>query len=619
MRILVIDVGGTHIKISSTDHLKPIKIKSGPSLTPDKMVSEVKEKTADWEYDAVTVGYPGAVIHGHIASEPFNLGQGWVGFDFEKSFEHPVKIINDAAIQAIGSYKGGRMLFLGLGTGLGTTLIIDGIVEPMELAHLPYKKGLAYEDYIGLKGLEKYGKKKWRKKVNEITEKLKTALEADYVVLGGGNARLIGKTPKGIVIGKNSNAIVGGFRVWTDKELISGRGAIHDSHYKDQEKTKTKKTMKPTQVLHDSGQSIWIDNISRAMLNEGKLKKYIDEFSVTGLTSNPTIFDKAIKNTDLYDSDIRQKLAEGKEGEELFLDLALDDLTRAADLFRPVYDSTKGADGWVSLELSPLLANKSSASVTRAGVIHDRAQKPNLFIKIPGTREGIKAIEESIFNGVPVNVTLLFSREQYLAAAEAYMRGVERRIAKGIDPIVPSVASLFISRWDVAVKDKVPSELRNKLGISIAGRTYKAYIDLQKSDRWKKLEKAGARLQRLLWASTGTKDPQASDVMYIEALAAPNTINTMPPETLEAFADHGKAVKMMPEDGSDAEKLLHEFEKKSIDLDKLAADLQKEGADAFEKSWNDLLSAIESKCDNIGKPGKGDKNIGRKKTQKVSR
>lgn len=361
--------------------------------------------------------------------------------------------------------------------------------------------------------------------------------------------------------------------------------------------------MKPTKLLHDSGQSIWLDNISRGILDDGTLKSYIEEYPVTGLTSNPTIFFKAIKNTDFYDSDIILKMDEGKEGEELFLDLELDDLTRAADLFRPVYDSTKGADGWVSLELSPLLADRSSASVTRAGVLHDRAQRPNLFIKIPGTEEGLKAIEESIFNGVPINVTLLFSRDQYLAAADSYMRGIERRIVKGLDPVVPSVASLFISRWDVAIKNKVPADLQNKLGISVARQTYKAYLDMQKSDRWKKLEAAGARLQKLLWASTGTKDPGASDVLYVEALVAPNTINTMPSETLKAFAEHGKIEKMMPEDGGNAEMMLGKFQESGIDPDALAADLQKKGAEAFEKSWNDLLAAIESKSRFIRKPG----------------
>jgi transaldolase len=617
MKILVIDVGGTHIKVSSTDHLKPIKIESGPSMTPGKMVSEVKDRTRDWKYDAITVGYPGAVIQGHIASEPFNLGHGWVGYNFEKNFSHPVKIINDAAIQAIGSYKGGRMLFLGLGTGLGTALIIDGVIEPMELAHLPYKKGRTYEDYVGLRGLKKYGKNKWRKKVDEVTGKLKTALEADYVVLGGGNARLIKNLPEGAILGDNSAAITGGIRIWTDKSWLPGKVKAPDSDLKKNDKNKTKKEMKPTKILHDAGQSLWLDNISRGILNDGTLKNYIDEYSLTGLTSNPTIFDNAIKKTDVYDADIRHKLEEGKAGEELFFDLAIDDLTRAADLFRPVFDATKGIDGWVSLELSPLLANRSSASVTRAGVLHDRANKPNLFIKIPGTAEGIKAIEESIFNGVPINVTLLFSVEQYLAAAEAYMRGIERRIANGLDPVVPSVASLFISRWDVAVKDKVPSELKNKLGINIALMTYKAYIKLQKSDRWKKLEATGARLQRLLWASTGTKDPGASDVLYIEALAAPDTINTMPTETLKAFADHGKIKKMMPKDGGDAEKVLGRFRDSGIDLDALASDLQKQGDEAFEKSWNDLLAVIESKCDAIGKSDKEEKNMQRSRVQKA--
>jgi transaldolase len=615
MKILVIDIGGTHIKVSSTDRLKPLKINSGPLMTPEKMVSKVKELTTGWKYDAVTIGYPGAVIHGHIASEPFNLGHGWVGYDFKKNLNRQVRIINDAALQAIGSYTGGRMLFLGLGTGLGTALIIDGVIEPMELAHLPYKKGHTYEDYVGLKGLKKYGKKKWRKKVEEVTEKLKTALEADYVVLGGGNARLIKKMPEGTIIGDNSNAITGGFRVWTDKNLNSN--PLPDDDLKKNDKTKIKKLMKPTQILHDSGQSIWLDNISRGILNDGKLQRYIDEFSVTGLTSNPTIFDKAIKNTDLYDADIRKKLNEGKTGEDLFFDLALDDLTRAADLFRPVFESTNGVDGWVSLELSPLLANISSASVTRAGVLHDRANKPNLFIKIPGTGEGIKAIEESIFKGVPINVTLLFSADQYLAAAEAYMRGIERRIAIGLDPVVPSVASLFISRWDVAVKDKVPPELQNKLGISIAQRTYKAYVGLKRSDRWKKLEAAGARLQRLLWASTGTKDPEAADILYIEALVARDTINTMPSETLIAFADHGKAGRMMPEDGGDSETVLGRFQEKGIDLDALAADLQKQGAEAFEKSWNDLLGVIQSKCDDITGTDKEGKKAQRSKVQKA--
>ena len=318
--------------------------------------------------------------------------------------------------------------------------------------------------------------------------------------------------------------------------------------------------MKPTQQLHDLGQSLWLDNITRGLLANGTLRRYISELSVTGLTSNPTIFDKAIKEGGLYDAAIRQKTAEGKSGETLFFELALEDLIQAADLFRPVHDSTGGVDGWVSLEVSPIAGTTIlRGTINAVAQLHRRAQRPNLFIKIPGTPEGIPAIEESIFAGVPVNVTLLFSREQYLAAAEAYMRGIERRIAAGLDPKVGSVASIFISRWDVAVKDKVPGELRNRLGIAIAKRTYKAYRAVLDAPRWRKLAVAGARPQRLLWASTGTKDPDAPDTLYIEALAAPDTINTIPEKTLQAFADHGELKGVMPLDGGDAEEMLAEF------------------------------------------------------------
>ena len=298
--------------------------------------------------------------------------------------------------------------------------------------------------------------------------------------------------------------------------------------------------MNATQQLHDLGQSLWLDNITRGLLTSGTLSRYIREFAVTGLTSNPTIFDHAIKNGDFYDAAIRKKALAGKSGEALFFELALEDLTQAADLFRPIHDATGGVDGWVSLEVSPLLADDTAGTIKAAAQLHARAQRPNLFIKIPGTRAGIPAIEESIFAGVPVNVTLLFSREHYIAAAEAYMRGIERRIAAGLDPKVASVASIFVSRWDVAVKDKVSAEFRNRLGIAIAMRTYKAYRDLLASKRWQKLAASGARPQRLLWASTGTKDPAAPDALYVEALAAPDTINTMPEKTLLAFADHGK-------------------------------------------------------------------------------
>jgi transaldolase len=359
--------------------------------------------------------------------------------------------------------------------------------------------------------------------------------------------------------------------------------------------------MKATQRLHDLGQSIWLDNITRGLLVKGTLHHYISELSVTGLTSNPTIFDQAIKNTDFYNDAIRQKVREGKAGEDLFFELALEDLTQAADLFRPIYDATGGMDGWASLEVSPLLAEDTASSIKEAAELNRKAKRPNLFIKIPGTPGGVPAIEETIFKGVPVNVTLLFSREQYIASAEAYMRGIERRIGAGLSPKVGSVASLFVSRWDKAVMGKVPEELQNRLGIAIAKRTYKAYRDLLASSRWEELARAGAQPQRLLWASTGTKDPKASDVLYIEALAAPNTINTMPVETLLAFADHGKVGDALPVDGGDAEETLARFRKVGVEDTGLATQLQREGAQSFSKSWDDLIECIASKCSTLGK------------------
>ena len=353
--------------------------------------------------------------------------------------------------------------------------------------------------------------------------------------------------------------------------------------------------MKATQRLHELGQSLWLDNITRVMLMDGTLRRYIAEFSVTGLTSNPTIFDHAIRNGGSYDSAIRQKTAQGKSGEGLFFDLALEDLTQAADLFRPVHDRTGGVDGWVSLEVSPLLANDTASTIEAAAQLHARADRANLFIKIPGTPEGIPAIEASILAGVPINVTLLFSAEQYLAAAEAYMRGIERRLAAGLDPRVDSVASLFVSRWDVAVKGVVPQELRNRLGIAVAKRTYKAYRGLLASPRWRRLAAAGARTQRLLWASTGTKDPAASDTLYIETLAAPDTINTIPDRTLLAFAERGQLRGVMPVDGGDAEDTLAAFRRIGVDDAALATQLQREGTASFEWSWQDLLDCIASK------------------------
>jgi transaldolase len=353
--------------------------------------------------------------------------------------------------------------------------------------------------------------------------------------------------------------------------------------------------MKATQLLHNLGQSLWLDNITRDLLNTGTLKRYIDELSVTGLTSNPTIFDHAIKNSSAYDVAIRAGLAKGKSGEALFFDLALEDLTRAADLFRPIYDRTSGVDGWVSLEVSPLLAHDTTSTLAAAKELHARAGRPNLLIKIPGTKEGLPAIEEAIFAGVPINVTLLFSHEHYIAAAEAFLRGIERRIDAGLKPDVGSVASLFVSRWDAAVAGKVPAALTNQLGIAIANRTYKAARDLLGSPRWQRSYNAGARPQRLLWASTGTKDPKASDVLYIKALAAPFTVNTMPEGTLKALADHGELSEIMSADGGDCEAVLAQFGKAAIDVDALAAKLQDEGAKSFVNSWNELMGVIASK------------------------
>jgi len=353
--------------------------------------------------------------------------------------------------------------------------------------------------------------------------------------------------------------------------------------------------MKATQRLHDLGQSIWLDNITRDLLTSGTLKRYIDELSVTGLTSNPTIFDHAIKNSASYDAAIREKLREGKSGERLFFELALEDITRAADLFRPIYDRTNGVDGRVSLEVSPLLAHDTASTLAAAKDLHTRAKRPNVLIKIPGTKEGLPAIEEAIFAGVPVNVTLLFSREDYVAAGEAYLRGVERRIAAGLNPDVGSVASVFISRWDAAVMEKVPDALRDRLGIAIAKRTYKASCVLLGSPRWLRVYNAGGRPQRLLWASTGTKDPKASDVLYVKTLAAPLTVNTMPEETLKALADHGELGAILPPDGGDCEEVLREFSKAGVDIDALATRLQDEGAASFVKSWNELMAVIASK------------------------
>src|SRR5499427_8401493 len=349
--------------------------------------------------------------------------------------------------------------------------------------------------------------------------------------------------------------------------------------------------MKGTERLHTAGQSLWLDNITRDLLNSGTLKRYIDEFSITGLTSNPTIFDNAITHSKSYDQEIGELLTRGFTGEALFFELAIEDLTRASDLFAPIHERTATGDGWVSLEVSPLLAYDTKATVAEAERLYKKANRRNLFIKIPGTREGLPAIEEAIFAGVSINVTLLFTREHYVAAADAYLKGIERRIEAGLSPDVRSVASLFVSRWDKSTMDKVPDKLRDRLGPAIGQQTYKAYRDLLESERWQRLEGLGARPQRLLFASTGTKDPKASDVLYIGALAAPNTIDTMPEETLLAFAEHGSVGKPILRDGGDCEQVLTAFGKAGIDVAKLASDLQSDGAKSFVDSWKDLLSS----------------------------
>jgi transaldolase len=361
--------------------------------------------------------------------------------------------------------------------------------------------------------------------------------------------------------------------------------------------------MKATTLLNNLGQSLWLDNITRELLTSGTLKHYIDELSVTGLTSNPTIFENAIKKSSAYDDSIRRKLKQNKSGEELFFELALEDLTQAADLFRPVYDRTNGVDGWVSLEVSPLLAYDTTRTIAAAKELYARAGRPNLFIKIPGTKEGLPAIEEAIFSGVPVNVTLLFSREHYLAAADAFLRGIERRMEAGLKPGVASVASVFVSRWDGAIMGKVPDALRNRLGIAVASRTYKAARDLLSSPRWHRIYGSGVWPQRLLWASTGTKDPLASDVLYIKTLAAPFTVNTMPEGTLKALAKHTTLGAIIAADGGDCEEVLAQFAAAGIDIEALAAQLQEQGAKSFVNSWNELMAVIASKGAALAKAG----------------
>ena len=360
--------------------------------------------------------------------------------------------------------------------------------------------------------------------------------------------------------------------------------------------------MRPTRALAELGQSLWFDNITRDLLDDGTLRRYVEEWSVTGLTSNPTIFDQAFKNSRAYDGGIARRARAGERGERLFFSLAIEDLSRAADLFRPVHERTAGVDGYVSLEVSPLLAYDTRATIDAARALYAQAGRPNLMIKIPGTPEGLPAIEEATFAGIPVNVTLLFSAEQYVAAAEAYLRGIERRVAAGLRPDVASVASVFVSRWDVAVAGAVSADLRNRLGIAVCRRTYAAACSIFASPRWERAMNAGARAQRLLWASTGTKDPSAPDTLYVEALAAPMTVDTMPEATLKAFFDHGRVGAPMPRDGGDAEATIARVRAAGVDVDALATKLQQDGAKAFVKSWHDLIARVEAKTAELAGP-----------------
>jgi transaldolase len=363
--------------------------------------------------------------------------------------------------------------------------------------------------------------------------------------------------------------------------------------------------MKATQQLHDLGQSLWLDNITRTLLDDGTLARYIAEDSVTGLTSNPSIFDAAIGDGDAYDAGVHAKTLAGMSGEGLFIELALEDLRRAADLFQPIFKATSQVDGWVSMEVSPLLAADTAGSIAAAQKIHHKAQRDNLFVKIPGTPEGVPAIEEAIFLGIPINVTLLFSCAQYEAASEAYLRGIERRLDAGLDPRVGSVASLFISRWDVASNKQLPDELHNKLGIAVGQQTYRAYRQMLDSPRWKKLAEVGAMPQRLLWASTGTKDPSASDTLYVSALAAPDTVDTIPEKTLNAFADHGSLHGVMNADGGDADAMQAKITEAGVDIDALALKLQQDGAAAFVKSWKQLMQRIADKASKLAEKSNG--------------
>jgi transaldolase len=359
-------------------------------------------------------------------------------------------------------------------------------------------------------------------------------------------------------------------------------------------------TVNPARQLHEAGQSLWLDSINRAMLGSGDLARYVDQLAVTGLTSNPTILGHAMAASHDYEGSLRALLAQGVSGpQDLVYAAAFEDLGQAANLFRPAWQASGGEDGYVSVEVPPDLAYDAPATVALARHLHAMAGFPNLLVKVPGTPQGLTVLEELVDAGIGVNVTLLFSDTHYLRTAEAYMRALERRLARGEDLAVPSVASVFVSRWDKAADSLLPKPLHGRLGVAMAQKVYSSYQSLLASDRWRDLEAGGARPQRVLWASTSAKDPALPDTYYVEKLASPGTINTMPEKTLIAFADHGTVGEMLRDDYASGEETVAEVAAKGVDVDALGESLQRQGARAFSADWSALLDAIAAKASSI--------------------
>jgi transaldolase len=366
--------------------------------------------------------------------------------------------------------------------------------------------------------------------------------------------------------------------------------------------------LNPAQRLHALGQSLWLDSISRLMLRSGALARYVSELAVTGLTSNPTILGHAMAAGSDYDHSLARLVDAGvTDAQDLVYSLALEDLAEAAALFRPAWERTAGVDGYVSLEVPPDVAYDAQATIALARRLHDQAGFPNLLVKIPGTPPGLTAMEETITAGIGVNVTLLFSDTHYLRTADAYLRALERRRAAGLDLNVPSVASVFISRWDAAADPLLPPALHGRLGLAMAQKTYSSHLQLLSDKRWQTLAEAGARPQRVLWASTSTKDPDLPDSYYLGRLAAPDTIDTVPEKTLLAFADHGDPDQRLAPDYAAAERTISAIADAGVDVDILAERLQRQGAGAFGADWAALLDAMREKA---GGPAAGGSSPG---------